>query len=183
MRTKRSGLASRITLFGCFLILSSALFAAGPVEQMIYNFNLNNDGKQISNGLVADSAGNLYGVTARGGMGANTNGTIFELSPPATAGGPWTETVLYSFGTAFGDGAYPNGTLIFDKLGNLYGTTTQGGSIGLGTVFELSPPATPGGSWTETVLYSYPDTNKNGWMPSGKLAFDPAGNLYAYHSA
>lgn len=178
MRTKRSVLAGRITLLALFVMSAPALFASGPVEQMIYNFNINNDGRQTSNGLVADAAGNLYGVTTRGGIGANTNGAVFELSPPATAGGAWSEAVLYSFGTAFGDGAYPDGTLIIDQLGNLYGTTTQGGSIGLGTVFELSPPATPGGSWTETVLYSYPDTYQNGRNPSGKLALDPAGNLY-----
>ena len=58
-----------------------------------------------------------------------------SFSPPTTLGGAWTETVIYSF--SGGDGQYPNGALIFDKVGNLYGATTFGGRA-YGTIFELS---------------------------------------------
>jgi uncharacterized repeat protein (TIGR03803 family) len=76
-----------------------------------------------------DGTGNLYG--------ANT-GTVFELSP--ASGGGWNETTLYTFGGLnSGDGSYPEGTLILDEAGNLYGTTTDGGSSGGGTVFEITP--------------------------------------------
>lgn len=58
-------------------------------------------------------------------------GTVFELAPDGT------ETVLYAFTGANGDGALPNGTLIADEAGNLYGTTNFGGADGDGAVFEL----------------------------------------------
>jgi uncharacterized repeat protein (TIGR03803 family) len=97
--------------------------------------------------LIADSKGNLFGTTECGG--ASGVGTVFELSPPATAGGAWTETVRSSFN--YGDGAGPFAGLIADSNGNLYGTTSQGGvscpDVGCGTVFELtdigSPPTPP----------------------------------------
>jgi len=89
--------------------------------------------------LIFDAAGNLYGTTLWGGTYGD--GTVFELTP--TAGGGWTEQVLYSFGNGT-DGADPNATLIFYRAGNLYGTTDLGGTYGggtygLGTVFEVTP--------------------------------------------
>src|SRR4029077_20749871 len=111
-------------------------------ESLVYKFALSDDGNGPAASLVADVSGNLYGTT--GGGGINTCcGTVFELSPPATAGGSWSETILYSF-LGGSDGDTPLGTLIFDKLGNLYGTTS--GPTGSGSsIFELSPPSTPGG--------------------------------------
>jgi uncharacterized repeat protein (TIGR03803 family) len=102
-----------------------------------------------SGNLIFDAAGNLYG-TAFGG-GAFGWGVVFRLTP---VGGQWTETVLYSFKGPVqgGDGAYPYGGVVFDTYGNLYGTTTEGGPFGDGTVFELSP-AVP--QWKETVLYNF----------------------------
>jgi uncharacterized repeat protein (TIGR03803 family) len=91
---------------------------------------------------------------------------------PATA---QTESVLYSFQGGL-DGAQPVAGLI-DKAGNLFGTTGFGGSTGSGTVFELSPPSIPGGSWTETVLYSF-QSGTDGAFPFSALIADPAGNLY-----
>ncbi len=126
--------------------------------------------------LIADSSGNLYGTTQRGGASSGSYGTVFELSPPTTTGGSWTETILYNF--QFTDGAYPADALVFDAQGNLYGTTYGGGSGTNGTVFELSPPAAPSGPWTETVLWSFPAGHLRGYYPFGKLVFDAAGNLY-----
>ena len=82
---------------------------------------------------------------------------MFNLAPPAQSGGPWTETVLYSFCSAAqcADGETPEAGLIQDAAGNLYGTTFGGGAHHYGTVFELEPPAQSGGPWTQTVLYSF----------------------------
>jgi uncharacterized repeat protein (TIGR03803 family) len=119
---------------------------------------------------VFDSAGNLYGTTLDGG--SSGYGTVFELTP--SAGGTWTEAVLYSFTGGTGDGASPYAGLIFDSTGNLYGTTALGGAYQCGTVFELAPSA--GGTWTETILYSF--TGGNDSIPEDSLIFDGNGNLY-----
>ncbi len=83
-----------------------------------------------------DSFGDLYGPTAEG---ARYRGTVVRLKRPVTEGGKWTPTVLYTF-RGIPDGGDPAASLIFDALGNLYGTTEDGGnSGGYGTVFEVSP--------------------------------------------
>jgi uncharacterized repeat protein (TIGR03803 family) len=84
--------------------------------------------------------------------------------------------VLYSF-TGKTDGEFPTGGVIFDAAGNLYGATSMGGAApdGVGTVFELSP--NPGGTWTETVLYSFRGS-QDGSNPDSPITFDKAGNLY-----
>src|SRR5690349_18259597 len=102
--------------------------AAGASEGVLYSFQGGSDGAFPRGPLVSDPQGNLYGVTDTGGSTNCTEGcgTVFELSPPSHAGGPWTETVLYRFlgGT---DGAAPQAGLIRDSAGNLYGTTQGGG--------------------------------------------------------
>src|SRR5579864_7691854 len=104
--------------------LSSFAFASAPVEQVLHSFQGGTDGYNPDGGLVADAAGNLYGTSTWGGPDtAAPYGSVFELSPPSAAGGDWTKTVLYSFQGGPNDGATPFGTLIFDKAGNLYGTT------------------------------------------------------------
>jgi hypothetical protein len=87
------------------------------------------------------------------------------LSPAAAE---WKEKVLYSF-QGVPDGSVPAGGVVFDKQGNLYGATTDGGSSACrsvaecGTVFQLSPPANKGDPWTETVLYVFQgNTNNDG---------------------
>jgi uncharacterized repeat protein (TIGR03803 family) len=92
-------------------------------------------------------------------------------------------SVLYAFGTKGGtnDGWSPNGGLVFDAVGNIYGTTGAGGNVsalcpdGCGTVFELSPAV--GGGWTETLLHLFSDS-QDGLNPSSGLVFDAKGNLY-----
>ena len=134
-------------------------------EQVLYSFgSYLTDGNQPVANLILDKAGNLYGTTIYGAgnnshPGYATNaGTVFKLTPPTTSGGAWTETLLYSFcqidpESGCADGTRPAAGLIFDSKGNLYGTTEQGGSVGQGTVFELSP--TTSAPWKETVLYSF----------------------------
>src|SRR5579862_2262384 len=104
-------------------------------EQTLYSFSGYADGGNPLSSLVMDAAGNLYGTTFV--AGANGAGEVFELSPDTSGG--WTESVLYSF-TGGADGANPyQADVIFDKAGNLYGTTVGGGAHNLGVVFELTP--------------------------------------------
>src|SRR6266478_5823977 len=114
----------------------------------------------------------LYGTTYAGGD--YNAGTVFKLTPPTTVGAPWTESVLHSFSGT--DGAGPSDGLIFDKFGALCGTTAGGGDAMIGTVFKLTPPATRGGAWTESVLHSF--AGSDGAGPLGGLIFDEAGALY-----
>jgi hypothetical protein len=169
-------------------------------ETVLYVFqgNANKDGASPFGGLVMDSAGNLYGTTAYGGTGNCVLlgtlmgcGTVFELSPPQQKGGAWTETVLYSFPTAK-QGYVPWGDLVFDSAGNLYGATEFGGGHGTtcngfyqycGAVFELSPPKTNGGKWTEKVLYGFKGVAAgaqfgDGANPNGGLVLDDKGAIY-----
>ena len=143
-------------------------------QTVLYNFGNDMDGSGTGGGLIMDSGGNIYGVTAQGGFTSCLFGcgTAFELSPKP--GGGWTETVLHNFGDG-NDGILPVGGLVMDRRGNLFGVTTQGGLQGDGTVFELSPDGS--GGWTETVLYSF-QTNSNEAFPSGGMTMDTAGNLY-----
>jgi uncharacterized repeat protein (TIGR03803 family) len=151
--------------------------SGGWTKTTILNFGLvPTDGTYPGGNLVMDAAGNLYGVTEYGG--AFGWGTVFELSPQF--GGGWKETILYNFGKTAAGGELPKGGVVFDKQGNLYGTTTWGGhnsttcSSGCGTVFELSPSA---GKWTKKLLHVF--QGPDGGFPTAAIAFDSAGNIYS----
>jgi uncharacterized repeat protein (TIGR03803 family) len=77
--------------------------------------------------------GNFYGTTVTGGGTGSADGIVFELTPSET------EMNLHTFG-GNPDGAFPWGGVVFDKSGNLYGTTHDGGANGFGTVFKITPP-------------------------------------------
>jgi uncharacterized repeat protein (TIGR03803 family) len=136
----------------------------------LYNFQDLDDGAQPYTGLTFDSSGNLYGTAQVGGTGGG--GTVFKLSP--SGGGSWTLTTLYSF-VETADALYPNSSLIFDSVGNLYGTTIGGGKNYGGAVFKLSP--TTSGYWKENVLHSFGATG-DGVGPHGPLVMDAQNNLY-----
>jgi hypothetical protein len=158
----------------------------------VFKGNTSNDGASPAGGLVIDAAGNLYGTTAYGGTGNCVVlgilmgcGTVFEMSPPKWKGGQWTENVLYSFATPK-QGFLPQGDLVFDSVGNLYGATQFGGGYGTtcnpfykycGAVFELSPPKIKGGKWTEKTLYGFKG-GTDGANPNGGLVLDSKGNVY-----
>ena len=150
----------------------SARAGGGWTEKTLHNFNVLPDGQNPSAGVVFDAAGNIYGTTAYGGVHGVNGGTVFELTPNATGG--WTEKSLYSFLYGGTDGYYVGSGVILDTLGNIYGTTTNGGLYGDGIVFELTPKA--GGSSTETILHNFNGTD--GWSPSAGLILDASGNLY-----
>ena len=147
-------------------------------ETVLYAFTGGPDGGQPVAGLILDGAGNLYGTAQIGGdaqCATSGCGVVFELSPPVRGQTVWTETVLYAFHGPT-DGADPSGSLIFDKLGNLYGAAEDYGPAGGGTVFELSPPSGGQGAWTETTLVSL-DT-KTGCDPAAAVRIDASGAIY-----
>ena len=142
-------------------------------ETTLFEFVLTNGGAP-NGSLIFDGAGNLYGTTLIGGTSGC--GTAFELSPPASGNGPWAETILYDFLTN-GDGNSPLAELTFDAAGNLYGTDWMGGQYNRGTVFQLTPASSPGGSWSETTLDTF-SGGGNGSEPTGGLIFGLGGSLY-----
>jgi uncharacterized repeat protein (TIGR03803 family) len=154
------------------LILAATAWASS--ESVLYNFNsFSGDGYYPYSGLVADAKGNLYGTTQSGGITTTPYGTVFKLT---LSGGTWTETVLHNFVGGTTDGAYPEySPLVFDKAGNLYGATYQGGTKNLGTVFELKHS---GNKWTFVLLHSFTNMPPDGYYPQAGLSFDTAGNLY-----
>ncbi len=154
---------------------NGTVFQLSPngTETVLYNFGSGADGQNPSSGLIFDSSGNLYGTTVNGGTFGG--GTAFELSPNGSGG--WTETVVYSFGNGSTDGKNPYSALVFDSSGNLYGTTNNGGASGFGTVFELSPSASPSRCCREMPIYSF-GNGADGANPFSGVILDTSGNLY-----
>jgi uncharacterized repeat protein (TIGR03803 family) len=162
-------------LLAVFVLVATGVSAGS--EKVIWNFGgYTGDGNTPRfDDLATDGAGNFYGTT--NGGGTYGFGVVFKLSPNAQ--GSYDETVLYEF-TGNGNGSYPSGGLVFDKLGNIYGTTQLGGSNacqqGCGVVFELSAN---GRSWTETIIHSFGNTSGDGNAPVfAGVIFDGQGNLY-----
>jgi uncharacterized repeat protein (TIGR03803 family) len=148
---------------GCGTVFK--LDASGK-ETVLYSFTDGADGAFPYAALILDAEGNLYGTTYGGGsmscyLGC---GTVFKLDTNGT------ETVLHCF-TGGEDGEYPEGGLIRDPAGNLYGTTYGGGIYGLGTVFELDT------SGTETVLHTFTGKLDGGYSSAGVIR-DSRGNFY-----
>ena len=141
--------------------------SGGYNETVLHNFS-GTDGFQPAAGLIMDGSGNLYGTTTSGGSG--NGGIVYELSPDGSGG--YTETVLHNFSGT--DGFRPVAGLIMDGSGNLYGTTTGGGSGNGGVVYELSPDGS--GGYNETVLHNF--SGADGDQPAAGLIMDGSGNLY-----
>lgn len=139
-------------------------------ESVLYSFASGQDGNQPTDGVVIDSAGNLFGTTPYGGINNCQGGCgiVFELTP---SGSGWSEQILYRF-AGVPDAQRPYAGLIIDSARNLYGASFEGGVNGGGAVFELSPA---GGSWNYSVLYDLSGSN-NG--PDARLTMDSSGNLY-----
>lgn len=139
---------------------------------VLHDFTGGHDGSSPSDAVTFGADGKIYGTTYEGGP--HLTGTVFEMQHSAG----WTEKPIYTFqGLPFGkntDGTNPTSGVIFDRAGNLYGTTDYGGSAGVGTVYELVPDGK--GNWAESVLYTFTD-GKDGGHPNG-LIMDSAGNLY-----
>jgi uncharacterized repeat protein (TIGR03803 family) len=158
-------------LLAFIVTLTTARLAQAQTESVIYHFcSLANcdDGASPTSDLIMDLQGNMYGTTQFGG--AYSGGTVFKLAPGGTL------TVLYSFcsvgGSSCSDGSAPESGLVMDSVGNLYGTTFQGGAFGFGTVFKLSPEG------ALTTLHSFNYNGTDGFEPDAGLVMDSKGNLY-----
>jgi uncharacterized repeat protein (TIGR03803 family) len=125
--------------------------------------------------LALDSNGVLYGTTDLGGT-AN-QGVVYSLTPPATPGGAWTETVLYNFDSAGSAGSGTPSGVVIGAGDVLYGTNETGGINNDGTVYVLIPPASPGGTWTEKTLFTFSGSSE-GRDPLGGLRLGASGLLY-----
>jgi uncharacterized repeat protein (TIGR03803 family) len=140
-------------------------------ESLLANFDVTNGSFPIA-GVVLGGGGTLYGATWEGGSAIG--GTVYSVAPPASPGGPWTEAIIENFGGTAGDS--PIGGLLLRK-GVLYGTLALSGPGNAGTVFALTPPTSPGASWTQTTLYNFAG-GTDGNDPYNALVADDAGVLY-----
>ena len=173
---------------GCFGQGCGAVYRLSPpsqdggawTETVLYRFTGGADGASPSGELAMDAAGNLYGTTTNGLLAEP--GTVFRLSPAA---GSWILTTLHTF-TFHGDGAIPEGGVILDKQGNLYGVTRNGGDattatgcsferMGCGTIYEISPTST---GWNEQILHYFHQNDNIGIFPTEGLVFGRGGSLY-----
>jgi hypothetical protein len=141
------------------------------------------DGAAPGGNLVQDALGELFGTTMYGGPNPRTaQGVVFKLAPPLPGQTAWTASVLHAFNyspptftpTGNADGNAPTG--VVTEGGHLYGTTSGGGSFGIGVYFMLTPPAAGQTGWTEQVLHMFDGVD--GESPSGPLHADGRGSLY-----
>src|ERR1700731_2146000 len=170
---RQLGLAGRRAL-GCGLALALLIPIGGAQANFksLYSFRGGNKGAGPTGSLIRDKAGDLFGTTRFGGgsgCGGDGCGVVFELTPKGK------ERVLHSFADG-NDGVFPNGGLVEDKKGNLYGTTGYGGGSGCsgggcGVVFKVASDR------TESILYTFTG-GSDGGHPNGSLFADKAGNLY-----
>ena len=161
-------------LIALLLVASSPLPASAQTETVLYSFCPKGGwcagGALPDSGVIADSAGNLYGVTYYGGTGVG--GIAFKVNAAGE------ESLLYSFTREADNGWRSEGQLILDKQGNLYGTTSAGGTnsihfyIGDGTVFKLSPEG------TESTLYNFGASKYDGAQPMAGMVMDAKGNFF-----
>lgn len=195
--------------------------SGGWSQTVLYSFTGATDGGNPVDGVILDSAGNLYGTAEEGGNVADCApygcGVVFKLTPGS--GATWTETVLHTFlgpegafpigkltlhsgvlfGTTYGGATNPAvvfqlkrvsgswqytalytgeliyGGVVFDAAGNIYGTSSAGGTGFAGTVFKGK--AVSGGGWTFSVIYNFTGF-KDGFIPAAALLLDHAGNVY-----
>jgi hypothetical protein len=167
-------------LYALPLLLFALTFSAHgqavttPPLNTLYNFPGGSGGAYPEGSVILGANNALFGTTYSGGVGW---GTVYELTPPAMPGGTWTPTTIYTFIGAGGDGANPEGTLVIGASNIMYGTTVNGGAYGLGSVYQLVPPTTQGGPWTESVIYSFTG-GADGQNPSAGLIVNASANLY-----
>ena len=121
-------------------------------------------------GVVFDISGNLYGTSQYGG--ASNCGTVFKLTH--NSDGSWTENNLHDFDCT--DGNWAIAGVVFDKSGNLYGTTTFGGTYNAGVLFQLTPNSD--GTWNYNILHTFTAGSDGANPGHGSLTFDSNGNLY-----
>ena len=152
-----------------FEIVKGTMYSA-PITLATFN---GTNGSNALDGLVIDSAGNLFGTTNNGG--AATYGTVFEIAKTTTGYAPLVTLAAFDSTT----GLYPRG-LVVDSAGNLFGETIQGGGTNvMGTVFEIAKGSSGYGAPVTIAAF----TGANGANPRGGLLLDAAGNLFGETSA
>ncbi len=154
---------------------------AGSTLKVLYSFKGGTDGNSPFDQLLIDPLGNVYGVTTEGGLDTecfdNGCGTVFKLMP---RNGHWTESVLYSFPpTIYTYSVAPNGPLVRDSSGSLFGVTANGGDsvCQCGEIYELTDSA---GVWTETDIHNFVGGTGDGQYGNSGLVRDSAGNFYGW---
>ncbi len=138
-------------------------------ETVVHSFGHGTDGIEPIGGLAFDTAGNFYGTTLLGGTLAN--GTVFQGK---WSGAGWMVRQIYDFGASSTDAVNAVAGVTIDPQGNLYGTTSFGGTFGVGAIYKLTPSSS---GWTESILYNFQGTD-DGQNPVGGVILDQAGNLY-----
>ena len=165
------------TSVGCgtvFALQPPAKRGGAWTEKIRHRFD-GEDGSNPAASVVFDGNGNLYGTTFFGPP--NGFGLIFELKKPSGKSTSWTEMVLRLFNNE-SNGGSPISGLVFDAIGDLYGTASAGDEFRGGNVFRMKPSGETEGDWTLTVLYGFmghPDAAH----PAASLVFDKAGHLYS----
>src|SRR6266566_9094853 len=121
------------------------------IHTVLYSFSGGADGGEPYKGVTLDAEGNLYGTAVTGGSGSCEGGcgVVYKLT---NSGETWTQTVIHAF-TGGDDGSGPGARVSVDARGNVYGMTPTGGSLGLGTIYELHPGAN--GNYTLKVIHTF----------------------------
>jgi uncharacterized repeat protein (TIGR03803 family) len=153
----------------CGVVYEVSPSVGGWSETILHDFADDIYGTIPSSFLTLDSAGNLYGTARDGGNGAG--GSVFKLTPTGN-NSPIEVLHFFDFGISF----WPLGGVIFDPDGNLFGSTSAGGTGNGGTVFQLAPN---GSSWSLSTLYNFFNPGMFDYFgPRAPLTRDAAGNLY-----
>lgn len=142
------------------------------MQSVLYIFAGDADGRSPNRNLVSDGTA-LYGTTSSGGTG--NLGTVFQLVPPESGDGAWTRNTLHNF-TGVPDGSAPHAGLII-KNGKLFGTTSAGGGMDYGAVFQVKPPKHEGAGWQESVIHSFTG-GADGRLPYEGLTARRSGKIY-----
>jgi len=148
--------------------------SSGWQHQILHYFAGGTGGEDPQSPVALDSAGNIFGTGLSGGM--NNYGIVFRLKPQPN--GKYTFTPIHYF-SLLARGAHPAGSLVLDTSGNIFGTTTGGGTTGEGIAYELVKG--PSG-YAEKVVHTF-STAKDGENPTGGLIVDSTGNLYGSTSS
>jgi uncharacterized repeat protein (TIGR03803 family) len=153
---------------------------------VLYSLSRRPNGAYPQGGLIAYERSVLIGTTLQGGANCSHYynggcGTIFKMT---SSGGAWTGHLVYKF-TGGADGTDPEGSLIADATGDLYGTTANGGAAcpaisahGCGAVFKLTPTKARKTSFAESVLYAFQGGAADGANPQAALTIGATGALY-----
>jgi uncharacterized repeat protein (TIGR03803 family) len=158
-------IATKIILGAMFTVALIGHFSAAHATsfKVLHSFTGGTDGCSPSGGLILDGSGNLYGTAV--GSSCESCGTVFKIAPSGS------ETVLHSF-TCGSNGEGPDDTLVMDEKGNLYGATVEGGSIGCGVIFKVTPTG------REKTVHDFTGQPDDGCIAEGTLIIDKDGNFF-----